>query len=75
MIDADYRGPVKVLLYNFSDEDFTGQLPISLQTEEADAETVKHGDRVAQLILERVAMAPLLEVDVSLPIRRDIRES
>jgi dUTPase len=24
VIDADYRGPVMVLLYNFSDEDFTG---------------------------------------------------
>ncbi|NXD32261.1 DUT nucleotidohydrolase, partial [Spelaeornis formosus] len=47
VIDADYRGPVKVLLFNFSDEDFT----------------VKHGDRVAQLILERIVMAPLLEVD------------
>ncbi|KAK1921449.1 microtubule binding protein [Papiliotrema laurentii] len=47
VIDADYRGPVKVLLFNFSDEEFT----------------VKHGDRVAQLILERIVMAPLLEVD------------
>jgi dUTPase len=26
---------------------------------------VNKGDRVAQLILERIAMAPLLEVDVS----------
>ena len=49
VIDADYRGPVKVLLYNFSDEDYE----------------VKHGDRIAQLILERIALAPLLEVDVS----------
>lgn len=24
MIDADYRGEVKVLLYNFSDDDFEG---------------------------------------------------
>lgn len=24
VIDADYRGEVKVLLFNFSDEDFTG---------------------------------------------------
>ncbi|EEP81858.1 deoxyuridine 5'-triphosphate nucleotidohydrolase [Uncinocarpus reesii 1704] len=38
VIDADYRGEVKVLLFNFSDVDFT----------------VKQGDRVAQLVLERI---------------------
>ena len=39
VIDADYRGEVKVLLFNGSDGDFE----------------VKQGDRVAQLILERVS--------------------
>lgn len=39
VIDADYRGQVKVLLFNHSDVDFE----------------VKEGDRVAQLILERVS--------------------
>lgn len=38
VIDADYRGEVKVLLFNHSDVDFE----------------VKEGDRVAQLVLERV---------------------
>lgn len=38
VIDADYRGQVKVLLFNHSDSDFE----------------VKEGDRVAQLVLERV---------------------
>ncbi|KAL4776818.1 dUTPase-like protein [Aspergillus nidulans var. acristatus] len=38
VIDADYRGEVKVLLFNFSDVDFT----------------IKEGDRVAQLVLERI---------------------
>lgn len=38
VIDADYRGPVKVILFNFSDKDFE----------------VKTGDRIAQLILERI---------------------
>lgn len=47
VIDADYRGEVKVLLYNFSDDDFS----------------VKQGDRIAQLVLERIVMAPLIEVD------------
>ena len=39
MIDADYRGEVKVLLFNFGEKEFE----------------VKEGDRVAQLILERVS--------------------
>lgn len=38
VIDADYRGPVKVLLFNLSDTDFK----------------VAVGERVAQLIVERV---------------------
>ncbi|KAL2849148.1 dUTP diphosphatase [Aspergillus pseudoustus] len=38
VIDADYRGEVKVLLFNFSDVDFK----------------VQEGDRVAQLVLERI---------------------
>ncbi|KAL2863927.1 dUTPase-like protein [Aspergillus lucknowensis] len=38
VIDADYRGEVKVLLFNFSEVDFT----------------VNEGDRVAQLVLERI---------------------
>lgn len=38
VIDADYRGPVKVLLFNLSDNDFK----------------VGVGERVAQLIVERV---------------------
>ena len=40
MIDADYRGEVKVLLFNFSEVDFT----------------VQQGDRIAQLVLERVSL-------------------
>lgn len=39
VIDADYRGEVKVLLFNFSEVDFT----------------VLQGDRIAQLVLERVS--------------------
>ncbi|KGO76246.1 DeoxyUTP pyrophosphatase [Penicillium italicum] len=38
VIDADYRGEVKVLLFNHSDVDFP----------------VKAGDRIAQLVLERI---------------------
>ena len=42
VIDADYRGPLKVLLFNFSDVDFKVQV----------------GERVAQLIIERVREHP-----------------
>lgn len=38
VIDADYRGQVRVLLFNHGETDFE----------------VKEGDRVAQLILERI---------------------
>jgi coronin-1B/1C/6 len=47
VIDADYRGEVKVLLFNYGGEDFK----------------VAKGDRVAQLILERVHMAPVRQVE------------
>ncbi|KJA24596.1 hypothetical protein HYPSUDRAFT_53662 [Hypholoma sublateritium FD-334 SS-4] len=47
VIDADYRGVVFVLLYNLSDKDFQ----------------VEQGDRIAQLILERIYTPEILEVD------------
>ena len=50
VIDADYRGTVFVLLFNLSDADFT----------------VEEGDRVAQLIIEKIESPDVLEVDVSL---------
>ncbi|KAL1956858.1 hypothetical protein VTO42DRAFT_6706 [Malbranchea cinnamomea] len=47
VIDADYRGEVKVLLFNFSDVDFQ----------------VNEGDRIAQLVLERIYTPEVVEVD------------
>ncbi|PCG95182.1 DeoxyUTP pyrophosphatase [Penicillium occitanis (nom. inval.)] len=47
VIDADYRGEVKVLLFNFSDVDFT----------------VKEGDRIAQLVLERIYTPDVVVVE------------
>ena len=41
VVDFDYRGNVGVILFNFSDIDFE----------------VKRGDRIAQLIVERISMA------------------
>ena len=46
-IDADYRGEVKVLLVNLSDEPFV----------------VEHGDRIAQLVIAAVAMVDAHEVE------------
>ncbi|KAJ7667710.1 dUTPase-like protein [Mycena polygramma] len=47
VIDADYRGVVFVLLFNHSDKDFQ----------------VEEGDRVAQLIIERIQTPEVLEVE------------
>lgn len=46
VIDADYRGQVKVLLFNHSDADFA----------------VAEGERVAQLIIERIYTPEVVEV-------------
>ncbi|MBL4694045.1 dUTP diphosphatase [Candidatus Gracilibacteria bacterium] len=47
VIDADYRGPVGIVLFNHSVQAFV----------------ITRGDRVAQLILERIADAEVVEVD------------
>jgi dUTP pyrophosphatase len=47
VIDADYRGEVKVLLFNHAESDFE----------------VKKGDRVAQLVLERIYTPEIVEVE------------
>lgn len=45
-IDADYRGEVKVLLVNLSNEAFT----------------IKSGERIAQMVVAKVAQTNLVEV-------------
>ena len=47
VIDSDYRGAIGVVMFNHSSED----LQINLH------------DRVAQLIIEKINMSPLKEVD------------
>lgn len=49
VVDYDYRGPVGVVLFNHGSEDFK----------------VSKGDRVAQLILERICMADVEEASGS----------
>lgn len=46
VIDEDYRGEVKVLLFNHAETDFE----------------IKEGDRIAQLVLERIATPAVVEV-------------
>eukprot|EP01083_Nonionella_stella_P067808 179596_1 len=46
VVDSDYRGNVGVVMFNHAKEDFE----------------VKHGDRIAQLILERIAIAEVQEM-------------
>ena len=47
VIDSDYRGPVGVVMFNFSDMDFN----------------VSQGDRIAQLIIEKIAMLDVVKVE------------
>ena len=47
VVDADYRGNVGVVLFNFGSEDFV----------------VEIGDRIAQLILEQISMVPAVKVE------------
>lgn len=46
-IDSDYRGEIKIILFNFGPEDFI----------------IKHGDRIAQMILSKVYKMELEETD------------
>ena len=46
VIDADYTGPIGILLFNHGNQEFN----------------IQEGDRIAQLILEQVADKPIVEV-------------
>jgi dUTP pyrophosphatase len=58
VVDEDYRGPLKVLLFNHSDVDFQSIL-ISRET----LIVVSEGDRIAQLVLEKIYTPPVVEVE------------
>ncbi|KAI9233354.1 MAG: dUTP diphosphatase [Podila humilis] len=47
VIDYDYRGPVGVVLFNFGQKDFV----------------IEEGDRIAQLVLEKVLLCDAVEVE------------
>ena len=46
VIDADYTGPISILLFNHGNQEFN----------------IQEGDRIAQLILEQVANKPVMKV-------------
>lgn len=46
VIDSDYRGEIKLIMYNYGDEDFI----------------VKKGDRIAQLICEKILTTDIEEI-------------
>jgi len=46
-IDADYRGEIGIILFNFSDKPFT----------------IRRGDRIAQLVFAKLEKAKFVEVD------------
>jgi dUTP pyrophosphatase len=54
VIDRDYTGEVKVVLFNHGDEDFV----------------IKKGDRIAQLIIEKIEMPEVKLVDELLVTER-----
>jgi dUTP pyrophosphatase len=68
VIDADYRGVVFVLLFNLADKDFEGEdTAFAYLKHNTDARSaVQEGDRIAQLILEKIHTPEVLEVNVSL---------
>lgn len=47
VIDADYRGEVKVVLFNHGEKDFA----------------IEKGDRIAQLVLEQIINADIVEIE------------
>ena len=54
-IDADYRGEIKIILINLSGEE----------------QVIEHGDRIAQLVIQKVEKAVLIEVDTLVVTERN----
>ena len=54
VIDANYTGPIGIVLFNHGDQDFQ----------------IQEGDRIAQLILEQIADKPVIEVQELIQTQR-----
>ena len=63
VVDSDYRGAVGVVMFNFSDVDYEGK---TRSVNFLIFIIVKCGDRIAQLILEKIAIVEVAEVEVIL---------
>jgi len=59
VIDSDYRGEVGVILFNHSDSDFK----------------ISPGDRIAQLVLERIVVPEVKEIDTLVTLGATDRSS
>lgn len=72
MIDSDYRGTVFVLLFNFSDQDFESKASHAVFFSEVliTLFLVQEGDRIAQLIIEKIETPDVVEVNVSTLLSR-----
>ena len=66
VIDADYRGIIFVLLFNLSDKEFQGNFLSNFYAVTSSTAIVEEGDRVAQLIIERIHTPDVLEVNVGI---------
>lgn len=66
VIDADYRGIIFVLLFNLSDKEFQGSFLSNFNAIASSTAIVEEGDRVAQLIIERIHTPDVLEVNVGI---------
>jgi len=55
-IDADYRGEIKVILINLSNE----------------AQVIHHGDRIAQMVIQKVEMVTWKQADVLEETQRSV---
>jgi dUTP pyrophosphatase len=57
VIDSNYRGEIKVMMFNHGDEDYH----------------VQKGHKITQLIITKIALFKLQEVDQLSPIKRDLK--
>ena len=65
VIDADFRGHVRVLLFNHHGED-----AFRIKYDFSNSFLISAGDRIAQLILERYAPATIVEVEMLATTKR-----